>query len=299
MHNRAGLGPEAYQADKIVQVPVVGGELSVGVWGEGEPVTLAIHGITSSHRAWGLVAEEMRGRGTLLAPDLRGRGASNALPGPYGMSLHAEDCLAVLDTAGVERAGVVGHSMGGFVAVVLAANFGDRVGRVVLADGGPPLGRPPGDTVDEQLAAVLGPAAKRLEMRFASVRAHHDFWHAHPAFAEWHPAIESYVDYDLTGEEPMLRSRVSFEAVRGDSLDILEGPDLADAWRRLDGDLLFLRAQRGMLNEERSLYPDPAPIAERMPVYTVEGTNHYTILLGEPGAEAVANVVIGQPDTSL
>lgn len=295
MSTQAGHSADAYRPDRMVRIPVVGGELAVGVWGSGEPVTLAVHGITGSHRSWALVAEWTRGNGTFVAPDLRGRGASNELPGPYGLGLHVQDCLAVLDAFDAGTATVLGHSMGAFVSVVLAADFAERVRRLVLVDGGPPLGRPPGDTIDEQLATMIGPAAKRLEMRFASVRAHHDFWQAHPALADWHPVMESYVDYDLTGEEPTLRSRVSIEAVHGDAKDMLEGPDLPNAWRRLDGDAVFLRAERGMLNEEQPLYPDPAPIAERMPVRTVENTNHYTILFGESGARAVAQAT-AQPD---
>ena len=52
----------------------------------------------------------------LIAPDLRGRGRSNTLPGPFGMTRHADDMAAVLDFLGVPRAVVVGHSMGGFVS---------------------------------------------------------------------------------------------------------------------------------------------------------------------------------------
>ena len=107
---------------RTLDVAVRGGTLRAGVWGPqdpGTPTVLAIHGITASHRCWTLLAGQLPGV-RIIAPDLRGRGRSNALPAPYGMVSHAEDMAALLDAAGVEKAVVLGHSMGAFVAVVTA-----------------------------------------------------------------------------------------------------------------------------------------------------------------------------------
>lgn len=266
----------------LSEVPVTGGALTVARWGEpadGRPV-LAIHGITASHRAWAMVAEAYAG--PVLAPDLRGRGGSGSLPGPYGMAAHAADCVAVLDAFDIERATVVGHSMGGFVAATIAHRYPDRVDHLVLVDGGAPFGIPE-DTDPE---TVLGPAVRRLDMRFASRAEYRDFWRQHPSFANWNTAIESYVDYDLTGEPPALRSRVNGEAVRTDYLDLLKGDTPKAAYAALPPDTVFLRAERGMFDEPVGLYPDPAAIA--LKVTTVPGANHYSILLGDDGAQAVA-----------
>ncbi|MEA2447323.1 MAG: hypothetical protein QOK47_960, partial [Actinomycetota bacterium] len=108
------LDPERFD------VPVQGGNLRVGRWGTEGPVVLALHGITASHMTWPWVARELSGDVQFIAPDLRGRGGSRDLPGPYGMKAHADDCVAVLDHLGAEQAVVVGHSMGGFVAAILA-----------------------------------------------------------------------------------------------------------------------------------------------------------------------------------
>lgn len=197
---------------KLTRVPVSGGELTVASWGDGGVPVLAIHGITASHLAWAEVARLHHGR--IIAPDLRGRGGSAGLPGPFGMAAHTEDCGAVLDALGIERATVVGHSMGGFVAAALAHRHPSRVRNLVLVDGGAPL---PGGDVD--IEARLGPAIHRLSMRFASVEEYRDFWRGHPAFTEWSPAIESYVDYDLTGTPPRARparrARPALPAPRG------------------------------------------------------------------------------------
>ncbi|TDI23909.1 MAG: hypothetical protein E2P06_08490 [Acidobacteria bacterium] len=77
-------------------VPVTGGDLFVARWGSGPPV-LAVYGITGSHAAWPWVADRLVGAVSLIAPDLRGRGASNGRPGPFGMAAHAADLVAVLD----------------------------------------------------------------------------------------------------------------------------------------------------------------------------------------------------------
>ncbi|MGQ0839710.1 alpha/beta hydrolase [Actinokineospora sp.] len=269
-------------------VRVAGGTLAVATWGNpdhGLPV-LAIHGITASHLAWAEVAA--RHDGPIVAPDLRGRGGSSELPGPYGMVAHAEDCVAVLDALGIERATVVGHSMGGFVASVLTQRHPDRVHRLVLVDGGAPLAAPPGDGPAD-LDTLLGPAVRRLSMRFGTRAEYRDFWRRHPAFAEWTPAIESYVDYDLTGAEPELRSRVSHAAVRDDFLDLHVGAAPRDAYAALDPETLFLRAERGLFDEPVPLYPDPDAVALR--VRTVPDSNHYTILFGPAGARAVADAL--------
>jgi len=172
--------------------------------------------------------------------------------------------------------------MGGFIAAVLAHRHPSRVGRLVLVDGGAPFGLPP----DTDAEAVLGPAVQRLDMRFASPEENRDFWRRHPAFKNWNAAIESYVDYDLTGDPPELRSRVSGDAVRTDYLDILAGDAPKAAYAALPADTPFLRAERGMFDQPEALYPDPDAIS--LTVTTVPDTNHYSILLSDHGARAVA-----------
>ncbi|MFF3918582.1 alpha/beta fold hydrolase [Streptomyces sp. NPDC001852] len=73
---------------------------------------LALHGITANGLSWARVAHHLPGRVTLAAPDLRGQGRSGRVPGPYGIPVRADDMAAVVDTLGVERVGLTGHSMG-------------------------------------------------------------------------------------------------------------------------------------------------------------------------------------------
>ena len=59
------------------------------------PLVLALHGITGNHLAWAPLHRRVPGH-TILAPDLRGRGLSSELPGPFGIARHADDAAAVL-----------------------------------------------------------------------------------------------------------------------------------------------------------------------------------------------------------
>jgi lipase len=258
------------------------------------PFVIAAHGITASGVSWDLVADKLGSDVEFVAPDLRGRGAAAAWGPPYGMAAHARDLVAVLDERGVDRAVVAGQSMGAFVAVVMADLFPDRVERLVLVDGGLPLPRPEGLSVDEILTAVIGQAMARLSMTFESRAAAHDFWRAHPALGPyWNEWIERYVDYDLTGSEPELRSKVSIDAVRGDAEDTFATTTIEDAVAALARPAVLLRAERGLMDDVPPLIPDE--LAARFPqvkdLGVVPGTNHYTILMGEAGASAVAAAI--------
>jgi pimeloyl-ACP methyl ester carboxylesterase len=277
-------------------VPVAGGDLFVARWGEGAVPVIAAHGITASHVSWQLVADALGGDVSLVAPDLRGRGASGRLPAPYGMAAHADDLVAVMDHLDIDSAVVVGHSMGGFVSTVLAENHPDRVQRVVLVDGGVALELPPIEDVDELLDAVIGPAMQRLLMTFPSREAYRTFWQQHPAFAaDWSPEVDAYVQYDLEGDEPELRSKVSADAVRADAVDTLIDDTSRRAVQTLQCPVHLLWAPRGLLNQEPGLYSDGALSELRTrPNWSdelVPDVNHYTIGLSERGAMAVADAI--------
>ncbi len=296
---------------QTLDVSVPGGTLRVGRWGDAGTAVLGLHGVTANHLCWAPVARRLTGTSgsaagaappvQLLAPDLRGRGGSGSLPPPYGMAAHADDAVGALDAAGIDQAVVVGHSMGGFAALGLAHRHPERVARLVLVDGGLPMPLPTDVDPDEALQAVIGPAAQRLAMTFADRDAHLDFWRAHPAMADWNDDLARYLDYDLVGEEPALRSSSSLEAVRADTVDLTTGTSLPDALDLLgepsgpQGRVPWLCAQAGMLGAPPGLYPPDvvAAYVERFPALDAHpvDANHYTILLGPIGAEAVADTI--------
>lgn len=280
------------RSSSLVHVAVDGGDLAVGVWeAVGPQVVLAVHGITANHRSFGLIAERLPGV-RIVAPDLRGRGRSNGLPGPFGLSRHVDDMIAVLDAQGIERVSVIAHSMGAFVAVLLAAKHPARVSQLILVDGGIPLALPAGFSAETVNSSVLGPAADRLAMTFRDRLAYREFWREHPSFGPyWNSAIEDYVDYDLEGTPPGLRPASNRAAIEVDVTQLYGGAEYAAALASIRCPVVVLRAPRGLLDEPGGLYPDRAAIAAELThaaVRDVDDTNHYTVLLGHQGADAIA-----------
>lgn len=100
------------------------------------PVLLFIHGIGDSSATWLAVLSRLAERFTVVAPDLLGHGGSDKPRADYAAAAYAcgmRDLLAVLD---VDRATVIGHSLGGGVAMQFAYQFPDRCERLVLVGAG-------------------------------------------------------------------------------------------------------------------------------------------------------------------
>lgn len=292
------VGPRYHQ----LQVPVRGGRLHVGVWepeqdGAAAPTVLAVHGITASHVGWAELARQLPGV-RILAPDLRGRGGSRDLPGPYGMPTHADDVAALLRHVGAEQVLVVGHSMGGFVSLVLADRHPDLVSGLVLVDGGMPLLPPAGVAPQQMAGLVLGPAAERLRMTFPSRAAYRAFWREHPAMGPgWSDLTTAYVDYDLVGEAPELRPATRVAALEEDIRELVDGDSVQHALDHLRHPSTWLVAPRGLMDEVPPLYPDAARElwTTRYPALrmaTVDDVNHYTIVMLEGGAAQVRRHVV-------
>jgi pimeloyl-ACP methyl ester carboxylesterase len=100
------------------------------------PVVLLIHGITSSSRTWRAVMPALAEHYTVIAPDLLGHGQSAKPRGDYSLGAYASGIRDLLVALGVPRATVVGHSLGGGVAMQFTYQFPDRVERLVLVDSG-------------------------------------------------------------------------------------------------------------------------------------------------------------------
>jgi pimeloyl-ACP methyl ester carboxylesterase len=214
------------------------------------------------------------------------------------MARHAADLRAVIESLELPSALLVGHSMGGFVAVVAARLYPDLFSHVLLVDGGLPLAVPEGVSKEDLLEATLGPAAARLSMTFPDRSAYQEFWMRHPAFAggQWSQAVVDYANYDLTGAEPAMTPSASLEAVKQDSMDLYGGGVVLAALfglAALSKPVILLTAPRGLLNEEPGLYrPDEIERWKTelpaMTILEVPDVNHYTIVLGAAGADAVA-----------
>jgi 3-oxoadipate enol-lactonase len=101
-------------------------------WGRGEPLLL-VSGLATDLRIWACQRLVFGRRFRCIALDNRGSGRSGKPPGPYTLEQMADDAVAVLDAEGVERAHVLGHSMGSYVVQVMAVQHPDRLRSLTLA----------------------------------------------------------------------------------------------------------------------------------------------------------------------
>ena len=100
--------------------------------GRGEPVFLCIHGLADTLEVWDEIAGPLAERGRVVRIDQRGHGESGAPAGPCTREDLARDALAVLDALAIPRAILIGHSVGGIVAMAAALAAPERVAGLVL-----------------------------------------------------------------------------------------------------------------------------------------------------------------------
>jgi pimeloyl-ACP methyl ester carboxylesterase len=131
-------------------------------WG---PVIVLIHGITGSSETWADVIEPLAENYTVVAPDLLGHGQSAKPRGDYSLGAYASGIRDLLGAIGHDRGTIVGHSLGGGVAMQMAYQFPERCERLVLVSSGG-LGR----EVHAMLRAAVLPGSELVVPLLASSR---------------------------------------------------------------------------------------------------------------------------------
>ncbi len=120
---------------RISDITIHGHRITYRSAGSG-PVVLLIHGITGSSSTWDDVIPWLAERYCVVAPDLLGHGSSAKPRGDYSLGAYASGLRDLLGVLGHERATIVGHSLGGGVAMQLAYQFPERCDRLVLVGSG-------------------------------------------------------------------------------------------------------------------------------------------------------------------
>jgi len=279
------------------RVPGDGVELAFGYWpGQGAPV-VALHGLTATYVTFTGVAERLAGRRPLFAPDLRGRGDSGKPDGPYGMAQHARDVARAMRALGLGSSVIVGHSMGAFIAAALAASEPELVAGLILVDGGFAL--PMNEAARQAFEFGLAKRIAQLRQTYPSRQVYRDFWRSQPQFPpeEWSPWIEAFLDYELGGEPPRLQPKASDQGVRVDLAEGLKTKEITDRLEAIRVPVVMLRPEAGFLPGQPPLYPEPAMAEIRrcfpgLEVHTIQGTTHYTLVLGKRGASALADLIV-------
>ena len=161
-----GLGPHTPDRSRLRSVSeddvqlrhhvVHGYRRAYRIAGEG-PALLLIHGIGDSSATWVDLIPGLARRYTVIAPDLLGHGASDKPRADYSVAAYANGMRDLLGVLGIDRATLVGHSLGGGVAMQFAYQFPERTERLVLVGAGG-VGR----EVNPVLRAVSLPGADLL-----------------------------------------------------------------------------------------------------------------------------------------
>jgi lipase len=267
--------------------------LVFGRAGEGAEPVLALHGITAQHRAFNSSARLLEPSANgIVALDLRGRGDSGKpSSGSYGLARHSEDVVRTLDSLGVERGVLVGHSMGAFVALHTALSYPERVAALVLLDGGWP--RPEEEVDEEESAAIeegLARAFRRLDMVFATTEDYLDFWFPGQGltFEDLTPDLADYYRYDLGEVSGGYQPKASREAAEEDAESVSSESPTAAEMRDIQCPVALVRAAEGFFPNSKPLISDETRdvMAEALDLRSetlLPGANHYSMLF-EPFA---------------
>lgn len=248
--------------------------------GDTRTTLLCIHGITANARAFDGIAQALLPDVRCIAVDLIGRGGSDKVEAGYGVPVHVEDMVSVLDALRLDAVAVAGWSLGSMVGMHLAATHPQRVDRLILLD--PPLA-----TLDEVKLASLGKGWKRLERTYPDRATAVAAWRESPALpSDWDDAVAAYVNADLR-ELP--------DGTIGHQVDprVLlwereaRVPPLTAVIPKIACPTLILRATDPLYvaGDQLLTQADAAQAVRTFAHATtvdVPGTNHYTITVGRP-----------------
>jgi lipase len=272
-----------------------GTTISVAEWPGVKGPLVCVHGLTSSSRAFAGLATELADF-HIIAVDCRGRGKSSKSP-PFGMARHAADLAAVMKAAEIERATLVGHSMGAYVIGAFHADHSNKVDKMVFVDGGYFLEPSSDETPDAMLESRLGPFLTKIRKTWTSLDEYIGFYETTGLYPN---GIDDYgrahFSYDLAGEPPSLHARIVEACIKPDWRDVLDQAAVGRRLEKIRVPLLMVRAPDGLTGKGDQVVPDEVRDAimkkvPQMQVVDIPRTNHHTILFSEAGARAVAQEI--------
>lgn len=269
--------------------------LDTTMWAGTGPTVIALAGLTSTSAVWRPLAESMP-EAHLVAPDLRGRGGSQQVAGATGLAAHARNVAAVVGELGLTDVVLVGHSMGAYLAPVVAQQIPDQVSRLVLVDGG----------IRPALPFFMGPRLTRLTFR-KQLRAADKAWPDVESFArhgkfdrmvagrpDLREPVMSVLHAELDGGDGSLRPRIDVDRAADDAVDVFFGPALEPALDALRVPTWVFLAENQKWEGQRPFISEKAvaPWLRRQPQLSVTRLpgNHLTVLF----APEVRAAVLGE-----
>ena len=256
-----------------------GVQINLAIWqGNAGPV-LCVHGITANCRCWDVLAAALTPDFHVMAMDLRGRGQSEKPSSGYSLDFHLQDINCLLDDLKIDQAVIMGHSLGAFIGLAFAAEYPQRVDRLILVDGG-------GDLSTEQFNKIfegIKPALDRLGKTFPSSEAYLYQMKQAPYLQPWTPVIDTYCRYEIEEVDGGVRTNIDPVCIREESANIKK-IECAPYYPKIQCKTLILRAPNGLLSQDDLLLPedvidkmtDEIPHVRR---FDVADTNHYGILM--------------------
>jgi pimeloyl-ACP methyl ester carboxylesterase len=263
---------------RMIKTKGAGLSIQAAIWdGQKKPI-LAIHGLTANCRCWDLLASVLTPRHRLIALDLRGRGRSDSPFTGYALDHHLADIVTLLDDLNLGCPVVMGHSLGAFIALALAAFHPQRVDRLILLDGG-------GKFTDQQRAKVfmgIKPSLDRLGKVFADNEAYLSSLKQIPFFQPWNSFLDTYARYEVEEVAGGVCPRIKGEHIM-EELQNIRAIDPFSYYSKISSSVLILRATRGMVGEDDLVLTEEmvASMIREIPKaqqVDLEGTHHYSIL---------------------
>ncbi|MDT8407746.1 MAG: alpha/beta fold hydrolase [Methylococcales bacterium] len=209
---------------------------------QGQPPLVILHGFLASGRNWRGIAQHLSEHFWVLVPDLRNHGASPKHP-IMNYPAMAGDITALLDTLHLPDAHILGHSMGGKVAMWLALNHPDRVGRLVVADIAP-------KTYRHDFKAILS-ALQGLNVKALRSRKHADTCLAD---AIPKPALRQFLLQNLQLEQGQLQWRVDLDILERAGPLISGFPETTGLYP-FSGQCLFVFGEHSEFFDEAAITP--------------------------------------------
>jgi pimeloyl-ACP methyl ester carboxylesterase len=257
----------------------------------GDPLgrlVLCVHGLSANCRSFDRFVPVLAEAGHhVVTMDLRGRGRSDITPpGSYGWDRHARDLLEIGEQYGVDSFDVIGHSMGGFIGMYLAAKYPRHCRRLVLIDA---VGAP-----ERSALLSIAKSVSRLGRTYPSASAVLSHMQAAGTIAPWDAFWDSYFGWELESFDDSVRIRTDLTAVREDSA-YGSTQNVYELWPRLRCPVLLVRASRPMA-PGGGLVVAPAD-ADRFAAEARDATvvdvdaDHYSILISTPAIGAVEQFV--------
>jgi pimeloyl-ACP methyl ester carboxylesterase len=253
----------------------------------GEPAIVLMHGLTANAQAFdGLIRAGLSPKYHVISVDLRGRGLSDKPDIGYGMAEHAADILGLLDTLGIQKAVIGGHSFGALLTFYLASHFPDRIEKMLLLDAAAQM--------HPNTQAMLGSAMSRIGQNFPSFEAYLNLVKQAPYLDYWEDTMLSYYRADVIENEDGTVTQ------RSNPAHIVEAVTkvLAEPWleymQNVTQPAILLNAT-GIYNLNAPLLPKENALATvammKNCTYQEVWGNHQTMLYGQ-GAKEITDAII-------